>query len=153
VTPFSEGARERALHAQYVSMVRILDEDGRSRNSEASNFDSSFRCSPLSLEYQEWIKERMQKVSSEKLDNMEAELNKFIDDWVEFAEDANERGEELSYEKKAFVKADSNYILRKIDSYSWEGCGGLPILTPTSMRNVEKEVEIHKIKRLPRTVR
>lgn len=153
VTPFSEGARDRALHAQYVSMVRILDDDGRSLNSEAGNFDSSFRCSPLSLEYQEWIKERMQKVSSDKLDNMEAELNKFIDDWVEFAEDVTERGEKLSYEKKAFKKADNNYILRKIDSYSWEGCGGLPILTSTSMRNVEKEVEIHKIKGLSRRVR
>lgn len=152
VTPFSEGARERALHAQYVSMIRILGEGALSRNKEAGNFDSSFRCSPISLEYLECIKERMQKVSSDSVDNMEAELNKFMDDWVEFAEDTREDSEGLLYEKNPFTNVDSNYILRKIDDYNQEGGGGLPILTPTSMRNVEKEVEVNKIFGLPRKV-
>lgn len=145
VTPFSEGARDRALHAQYVSMLRILCEEPLSRNSEAGNFDSKVRCSSLSLEIQESIKKRMQNISSDSTDNMESELNKFIDDWVEFAGDNSDIDDNLLYERYKFTSGSDN-ILRKIDDYSDIYCNSLPILTPSSMRNVEKEVIIHKIR-------
>ena len=145
VTPFSEGARDRALHAQYVSMLRILCEEPLSRNGEAGNFDSNVRCSSLSLEFQELIKKRMQIISSDSTNNMESELNKFIDDWVEFAEDYSGIDEKLLYEMYKFTSRSDKNILRKIDDYNDIYCNSLPILTPSSMRNVEKEVIVHKI--------
>jgi len=145
VTPFSEGARDRALHAQYVSMLRILCEEPLSRNGEAGNFDSNVRCSSLSLELQELIKKRMQIISSDSTNNMESELNKFIDDWVEFAEYYSGIDEKLLYEMYKFTSRSDKNILRKIDDYDDIYCNSLPILTPSSMRNVEKEVIVHKI--------
>ena len=145
VTPFSEGARDRALHAQYVSMLRILCEEPLSRNGEAGNFDSNVRCSSLSLELQELIKKRMQTISSDSTNNMESELNKFMDDWVEFTEDSSGIDEKLLYERYKFTSRSDKNILRKIDDYNDIYCNSLPILTPSSMRNVEKEVIVHKI--------
>ncbi len=145
VTPFSEGARDRALHAQYVSMLRILCEEPLSRNGEAGNFDSNVRVSSLSLELQELIKKRMQIISSDNTNNMESELNKFMDDWVEFAEDNSGIDEKLLYQRYKFTSRSDKNILRKIDDYNDIYRNSLPILTPSSMRNVEKEVIVHKI--------
>jgi hypothetical protein len=138
VTPFSEGARERALHAQYVSMVRILSDGPLARTSEANNFDSKIRCSSSSRAYEDWLKVRMQKVTGEHGDDLENELKNFLDRWVDSI------GEDLWYEKDTFGK-HKNYLLRKIDDISSINDSGPRILTPTSMRNVEKQVPLHKV--------
>lgn len=138
VTPFSEGARERALHAQYVSMVRILSDGPLARTAEANNFDSKIRCSSSSRTYEDWLKARMQKVTGENGDDLENELKNFLDRWVDSI------GEDLWYEKDTFGK-HKNYLLRKIDDISSINDSGPRILTPTSMRNVEKQVPLHKV--------
>lgn len=142
VTPFSEGARERALHAQYVSMVRILSDGQLARRSEANNFDSKIRCSSASHAYEDWLKARMQKVTGENGDDLENELKNFLDRWVDSI------GEDLWYEKDNFGRS-KNYLLKKIDDISSIDDSGPRILTPTSMRNVEKQVPLHKV-RIPR---
>jgi transcription elongation factor Elf1 len=141
VTPFSEGARERAIHAQYVSMVRILSDGPLARSSDAKNFDSKVRCSPSSRAYEEWLKARMRTITGESTDGLEIEIKNFLDKWVEWVESSSE---ELSYEKGLYG-SNRNYLLRKIDDPVLDEDGGPRILTPTSMRNVEKQVILHKV--------
>lgn len=141
VTPFSEGARERAIHAQYVSMVRILSDGPLARSSDAKNFDSKVRCSPSSRAYEEWLKARMRAITGDSTEGLEIEIKNFLDKWVEWVESS---GEELSYEKGLYG-SNRNYLLRKIDDPVLDEDGGPRILTPTSMRNVEKQVILHKV--------
>lgn len=91
--------------------------------------------------YEEWLKKRMETITGESTSGLESEIKNFLDKWVEWAESP---GVELSYEKGLYGK-NRNYLLRMIDDPDIDGDGGPRILTPTSMRNVEKQVILHKV--------
>ncbi|WXG39443.1 MAG: DISARM system helicase DrmA [Candidatus Freyarchaeum deiterrae] len=148
VTPFSEGASERALHAQYVSMIRILSDAQLSRQSEAGNFNSVIRCSSASRAYEEWLEERMKTVTGESSGDLKERLTKFLDKWIDWVDLV---GKELCYEKGQYGQC-RNYLLRRIDDVRQPEDGGLKKLTPTSMRNVEQQVPLHRVK-IPRSGR
>ncbi len=143
VTPFSEGARERGLHAQYVSMVRVLS-NVLSTNPDAGYFDSVYRNSSESKVYFDWIIERIESISPDERDEALKELNNFLDDWQEYANRSKDRNETLRYKKYK----DDPFLLRKIED-EINRRTSLPILTPTSMRNIEKEIVLNKVYGLP----
>lgn len=144
VTPFSEGARQRALHAQYVSLMRIQTTKNLSRNSEAGYFDSTIRESQHSRDIQKMIKHRMETVTNEESTMLESELSNFLDEWINTSESG-----QLSYERDRYRRG-GNYLLRKIDDPDEPNEGGPRVLTLTSMRNVERQVVLHKLMKLPR---
>lgn len=148
VTPFSEGARERALHAQYVSMVRVLSKN-LSKESDAINFDKKFRSSAESRDFSQWISDRIASISPDEKHEAETCLNNFLDYWITQSKECNDIDDPLKYQKLSMSSSDEPFILRKIDDKVSSEAGFLPILTPTSMRNVEKEVEITKIYGIP----
>lgn len=148
VTPFSEGARERALHAQYVSMVRVLSEN-LSKESEAINFDKKFRSSDESREFSQWISDRIASISPDEKHEAEICLNKFLDEWIDQSNECKEIDNPLTYQKLPMSSSDEPFILKKVDDKVSSEAGYLPILTPTSMRNVEKEVVINKVYKIP----
>ena len=137
VTPFSRGVRERALHAQYVSLTRILRGGNLARNSEAMNFDTRIRNDDITKRYEGMLEERMDFITREAKRELRDELEHFLDQWIDWAADGK-----LAYSR--FIN-EQDILLRRIeDPPEYRG-----ILTPTSMRNVEEEIFIHKVWGLP----
>jgi len=137
VTPFSRGVRERALHGQYVSLVRILTGSNLARNSKAVNYDMRFRGDAVARSYERMLEERMRAITGRSTRELQEEVEHFLDQWIDWAAEGG-----LSYQR---VIDEQNILLKKIeDATSLRG-----VLTPTSMRNVEEEISLHKIWGLP----
>jgi hypothetical protein len=145
VTPFAKGVRDRALFAQYVSMVRIISNKGLAKNNEAGRFSPMLKSDSILQQYETVLRNRMQGIDS-PVEDLVRELDHNIDIWLEGADgqsDGSDSGK-LYYkhnysEKKVLltVAGDDNHMLN-----------GPCIPTPTSMRNVENEVLLHYVKGL-----
>ncbi|RII32959.1 helicase [Clostridium chromiireducens] len=129
ITPFSEQARERALHAVFISMVRhILKLNG---NEDAKIFKNN-------IEGLDKIKDFIFK-RAEELDNSQEkditiktkkELNEIISKWIDKIDTANS-DEEVHYYSK---KADKNLLVPYLeDDYR----NSFP--TMQSMRNIDNQ--------------
>ena len=99
VTPFSGPARDRALHAVLVSLVRHLLDD-----LSADNQAGSFRCDHQGLQrIIEAITERAKCVMPEEAESTAAELARLISVWSDIAETrksltySNQRRQHLLY--------------------------------------------------------
>ena len=126
VTPFSEPARERALHAVVISMMRHIG--GLNSEESAQNFD------PKSKEFKsvcEYILSRAKKIynfENEKiLESIENDIRSIAYDWTEYKSPA-ESLEQLTYEK------EPKRLLKPYADIE-DGTGGFPTLY--SMRNVD----------------
>ncbi len=147
VTPFSEGVRARALHAQYVAGARVLV-PGVAANTEAGKFDTRVRTSAALRTFMEWLCKRPGDGTDESA-AVSAELQEFIDRWVADAAAG------LRYAKLSGWERGERYLMRRIDDDLDEEDGGPLIVTPTSMRNIEREVSMHelRLREVPRTGR
>lgn len=120
VTPFSAPARDRALHAVLVSLVRHLI--GLDENSEAENFDSD--VPGLNSIIQD-ILSRIEEVDPEEKEAAEEQLRRYVSEW-----------ELRSNNEKALKYVSYN---RQIPSLlSDPGQEGAGWDTLHSMRNVDK---------------
>lgn len=134
VTPFSRGVRERALHAQYVSLIRILRDGDLARNRDAKNFDPRIRNDDISKNYILMLKDRMRSITGEESGELEEELEHFLDLWIDWAANGN-----LAYSR---YFGEEEILLKKIEDPPACRTG---VMTPTSMRNVEEEIVLHKV--------
>lgn len=126
LTPFSDRARDRGLHALYVALCRYLVNSLRS-NASAVNYNPE---NPEVKEIEEYIKEYIRVVDASELKSAEDELRDIKTEW-----DIEAAG---SLEYKSY-KGDRD-LLKSDDSDS-------RFRTMNSMRNVDRECGIYLMRR------
>lgn len=126
LTPFSDRARDRGLHALYVSLCRYLVDNLRG-NADAINYDPE---DPEVKKVEEYIKEYISVVDASELKSAEDELCDIKTEW-----DIEAAG---SLEYKSY-RGDRD-LLKSDDSDS-------RFRTMNSMRNVDRECGIYLMRR------
>lgn len=125
VTPFSDRARDKALHAVYISLCRQLIDELRN-NEDASEFDLGI---DQLQEIEEYMLDYVASVDPKELEDVKESLNSIKDNWL--------------------VNVDDNLIYN-----SWTKDKGKPLLkngedeygvflTLNSMRNVDSQSNVY----------
>ena len=125
VTPFSERARDKALHGILISLCRQLIVD-LSNNESAENIDSLYT---KAIEIKNYILEEARVIDEKEIDNISVELNEILECWRDYADSG------LVYQK---VRNNSTYPLLK----SNEDESGV-YTTLNAMRNVEGQSNLY----------
>jgi hypothetical protein len=162
VTPYSEGSLDRALHAQYVAMMRHMFNDGgmpsiRS-NQDCKSFTQNHRIHPSSLMFMLFILQRARAISKSDSvrNNVLNGLTSFQEEWLRRIRDAEDvcrkKGKKFAYQyqERTHFLSDVPRLLETNPSSDWldprwladQDYGFMPILTPNSLRNVEEEVDL-----------
>jgi hypothetical protein len=141
VTPFSAGVLDRAVHAQYVVFARVLN-DKLKRNNQAGAFYSTVRASPPNNGFATIIEDRMKQIDNPVVGDLTAVLEDFLDRWEDGVLSSHGK---LDYKLYDF---NPNPILMAMDRDEIKRQEGPRVLTPTSMRNVEAEIDTHKVRKL-----
>ncbi len=120
VTPFSDMAREKALHAVLISLVRqfipgMKEDNGAGKIKEKKN---------EILKLADKILERIKIIDKEEFEYAKEDLNKIISKWEEITD-----GENLTYSK-----SNSTKLLLRTDEVNNSTNG---FITLNSMRNVD----------------
>ena len=144
-TPFSRPARERALHAVLISMMRQMT--GMREDKDAINFDKEYfedtiqKIESFVIERIKGINSRADGQAKDDIDEIRAEIQTFFDTWQDYVDECN--GEEpavpLFFGRRFMVTPPAGGTRRLLKQY---GSGGkdIAISTLTSMRNVDTPV-------------
>ena len=140
-TPFSKPARDRALHAIIVSMVRHLY--GYSTDKEAALFDKE-NLSDQIKEIKEYVINRVKSINSrtfvgidDDTDSMQRQFDEIISDWDRRAKISG--GHNFFYGERFMMKtpgADEKRLLKAFGTSDRDPA----YETMTSMRNVDKSI-------------
>ncbi len=79
VTPFSSRARDKALHAIFISLVRLLG-PGMANNDGATNFDPT---SAVVCAVGDYLLRRVSNGDAEEVEDARQQIQAIIDGWVE----------------------------------------------------------------------
>ncbi len=144
-TPFSRPARERALHAVLISMMRQMT--GMSEDKDAINFDKEYFEDAI-REIECFVIERVKGINSrsdgqakDDIDEISAEIQTFFDTWQDYVDECN--GEEPSvplYFGRRFMVAPPTGGTRRLLKQYGSNERDVAISTLTSMRNVDTPV-------------
>jgi len=129
VTPFAGRARDRGLHAVFISLVRHLA-SGMSADTAAGNFEPD---NQRVQDIIEWIRSRVQAVDSEELGETSAQLDEIVAQWMRMA------GPGLTY-----AKGSDRLLLQAERAQS---SGGRGFATMNSLRGVEGEAGLFFVRR------
>ena len=144
-TPFSRPARERALHAVLISMMR--QKVGMSEDKDAINFDKEYFEDTLQ-EIERYVIERVNGINSrtdgqtkEDIDEIRAEIQNFFDTWQEYVAECNgaDPTVPLFFGRRFMVTPPAGGTRRLLKQYGSNG-KDTAISTLTSMRNVDTPV-------------
>jgi hypothetical protein len=138
VTPFSKGARERALHAQYVAILRNMGEHTLSKQMDAKYYSATVRAKYRWIE--DLLIERARSRHSSLAKVVKSELDRFTDEWIDAA---------VSYElryRPGYNRNGGEDTLMITNYGEMNNNNGPAIFTPNSMRNVEEEVQLFKVR-------
>ena len=144
-TPFSRPARERALHAVLVSMMR--QKVGMSEDKDAINFDKEYFEDTLQ-EIERYVIERVNGINSrtdgqtkDDIDEIRAEIQNFFDTWQEYVDECNgaDPTVPLFFGRRFMVTPPAGGTRRLLKQYGSNG-KDTAISTLTSMRNVDTPV-------------
>lgn len=129
-TPFSARARDRAIHALIISAIRLkypecAGNEGAGKINELSENDIR--------DIKSIIFERLNTVKPEVQDDVEKEIDNFLDQWMVFAR----QEKELRY----FVLKTNHY--NRLMNYYGEYCTDNEKATLNSMREVEKAAAMY----------
>lgn len=144
-TPFSRPARERALHAVLVSMMRQMT--GMSEDKDAINFDKEYFEDAI-REIECFVIERVKGINSradgqakDDIDEIRAEIQTFFDTWQDYVDECN--GEEpyvpLYFGRRFMVAPPAGGTRRLLKQYG-SNERDVALSTLTSMRNVDTPV-------------
>ena len=144
-TPFSRPARERALHAVLISMMRQMT--GMSEDKDAINFDKEYFEDAV-REIEGFVIDRVKGINSradgqakDDIDEIRAEIQTFFDTWQDYVDECN--GEEpavpLFFGRRFMVAPPAGGTRRLLKQYGSNG-RDVAISTLTSMRNVDTPV-------------
>lgn len=129
LTPFSDRARDRALHAIYVSLCRYLIENLR-ENHQAVNFDPN---DPKVKNIEKIILDYVQKVDPNEIDSVKHELEIIAQKWGE------EAAGNLIYKSWAMNKKEKMLLQKDTSDDRFR--------TMNSMRSVDSQSGIYLIRR------
>ena len=143
-TPFSKPARERALHAVFVALMRNKSSLGDDRS--AVYFDKEAFAGNIS-EIESFIVDRVKDISSRSqndlvndFEDVRDELNEFVDYWQEAVEKSQDEGDiPLYFGRKHMVNPPIEGERRLLKQYHSSGKDDARE-TLTSMRNVDSSV-------------
>ena len=144
-TPFSRPARERALHAVLISMMRQMT--GMSEDKDAINFDKEYfeetirKIEGFVIERVKGINTRADGQAKDDVDEIRAEIQAFFDTWQDYVDECNddEPAVPLFFGRRFMVSPPSGGTRRLLKSYGSAG-RDTAISTLTSMRNVDTPV-------------
>lgn len=144
-TPFSRPARERALHAVLVSMMRQMA--GMSEDKDAINFDEEYfaettkKIETFVIDRVTGINERTEGQAKDDIDEIQAEIKEFFDLWQAHVDECN--GENpaapLYFGRRFMVTPPAEGMHRLLKQYNSAGKDNA-VETLTSMRNVDTPV-------------
>lgn len=145
VTPFSIPARERALHAAIIGIIRHKYRSfGLLADRDAQNFDCD---QPYTREAEEFITSRIESILSKtgggRIDDLQevlAEIKAFWKDWTQRMESAEQGA--FYYGERFMVRgpgANEHRLIRPFGSNAYDAARD----TLTSMRNVDKAIASH----------
>ena len=125
LTPFAARARDRALHASFISLCRQLIDDLRN-NEDAENIEAHL---DEAREIIDTMLERVKLIDKAEYDDSRAHLERILDEWALAATHG------LSYGK--IRDSSKNYLMTKRFDTQEDA-----IPTLNSMRNVDVECEV-----------
>lgn len=144
-TPFSRPARERALHAVLVSMMRQMA--GMSEDKDAICFDEKYFAEILKktedfiIDRVTGINKRSDGQAKDDVDEIRTEIKDFFDLWQSYVDECN--GEEptmpLFFGRRYMVTPPAGDSRRLLKQYNSTG-KDIAVETLTSMRNVDTPV-------------
>ena len=144
-TPFSRPARERALHAVLVSMMRQMT--GMSEDKDAINFDKEYFADTIKqietfvTDRVTGINERSEGQAKDNVNEIRTEIEEFFDLWQSYVDECN--GEHpsvpLYFGRRFMVNPPAGDARRLLKQYNSSGKDSA-VETLTSMRNVDTPV-------------
>ena len=144
-TPFSRPARERALHAVLVSMMRQMTGMGEDR--DAINFDKEYFADTIKqietfvTDRVTGINERSEGQAKDDVNEIRTEIEEFFDLWQSYVDECN--GEHpsvpLYFGRRFMVNPPAGDARRLLKQYNSSGKDSA-VETLTSMRNVDTPV-------------
>lgn len=144
-TPFSKPARERALHAVLIAMIRQKEE--WKDDKDAQKFDMGDLEKSIS-EIQDFVLNRIKSINArsenklkDDIEDVRSEMQEFFEKWQELVEECNQDGGKIPiYFGRRFMVSPPNSeerrLLRKYNSAGRDAA----VDTLTSMRNVDAPV-------------
>lgn len=144
-TPFSRPARERALHAVLVSMIRQMA--GMREDKDAINFDEEYFAETIK-EIEAFVTERVTGINDrsegqakDDIDEIRREIKEFFDFWQSDVNECNEANPSipLYFGRRFMVNPPVEDTHRLLKPYGSTGKDNA-IATLTSMRNVDTPV-------------
>ena len=144
-TPFSRPARERALHAVLISMMRQMA--GMSEDKDAINFDEEYFAETIKkieafiIDRVTGINERSEGQAKDDVDEIRTEIKEFFDLWQSYVDECNGENPSvpLYFGRKFMVNPPAGDTRRLLKQYNSAGKDNA-IETLTSMRNVDTPV-------------
>ncbi|MGQ4809360.1 hypothetical protein NKDENANG_02776 [Candidatus Entotheonellaceae bacterium PAL068K] len=135
VTPYSSRARDKAIHAVFVSLLRLLDAR-MSGNTGAQNFDPG---DPLVRQVTAYLLDRVTRNNPDELADARDQLQAFIDGWVEQRE---RHRTDLKYRAPGRIGPDipRTWLLQSAEEGQEEE---FPRGTLNSLRQVEKPAGLY----------
>jgi len=132
VTPYAMPARERALHAALVAVVRLAG--GLPDNDNAKHFDPTSAKISILIDR---LKARIANSDLQMSDETAAHLDRIVARWTERIKQAKEEGRPLLYDKGKANSAFSSLLqyFGGSDQDAWH--------TLNSMRHVDQECLLH----------
>ena len=100
VTPYSSRARDKALHAVFIGLIRLLDRT-MGNNDGAQHFDAN---SPVVRKVVDYLLNRVGQGDADEMEDARMQLQAIIDGWVERV--ARHR-QDLKYAAPGMVSANS----------------------------------------------
>lgn len=144
-TPFSRPARERALHAVLIAMMRQLT--GMNEDRDAIQFDEEYFEEGIKM-IEAFIIERIKGINAradghakDDVNEVRAEIREFFDIWQSYVDECNGENPSapLFFGRRFMVVPPSDGTRRLMKPYSSAG-KDQAIETLTSMRNVDTPV-------------
>lgn len=142
-TPFSKPARERALHAVVISIIR--QRAGLWEDKDAVNFDKAYFADIVS-DTEKFIVDRIMEINirannglEDDIDDVKTEIQEFIFEWQKKVEAANDSKTPLFFGRRFMVAPPNVGLNRLLRQYNSSGKDN-SIETLTSMRNVDTQV-------------
>ena len=139
-TPFSKPARERALHAVLISIIR--QQAGLSEDKDAVNFDSEY-FSDIVSNAKQFILDRIKNINKRanngvnyNVEEVKSEINTFITEWQSKVDLCVETDAPLFFGRRFMVNPPGTDVKRLLKPYNTLGKDN-SIETLTSMRNVD----------------
>lgn len=144
VTPFSKPARDRAVHAVVIGLLRHMY--GLSQDSDARNFDKNAdyiqKIETYLVDRLRSIRSSMEIPLADESDELLSELKAFWDNWTQIMESVSE--DSFYYGERFMFKRPDRNERRLIKPFA-SGYNDFALETLTSMRNVDKSVASHML--------